>query len=242
MEPISGPALLVWLMITDSSLSLRAGRDLTDLRPALDGVGASQGLEQHHPGLRGMELISAAHGQEGHVPATRADHAHLAAGRRAGKPNGPCGPCGHRGLVEFQEPDLDLAVHHQREFVLGGGAPAGGALRADSLDHVLDVLADRDLLVRLGSGRHLEDVREDVVARIVVDDLDAALVVVLKRTETRAVLHRSPPYALAGFEFELFVFSGRRLVTAPGITRHASRPGWPPRRDRCWRACRNRGR
>jgi hypothetical protein len=95
--------------------------------------------------------------------------------RRAGRDGG--------GIVELEQSDLDLAVHDQRELVVRGRPPAGGALGANGLDHVLDVLADRDLLVGLGLAGHLEDVGEDVVLGVVVDDLDAALVIVLERAE-----------------------------------------------------------
>src|SRR6185436_14728687 len=90
--------------------------------------------------------------------------------------------------------DLDLAVHHQRELVLARRAPAGGALHADGLDHVLDVLTDGHLLEWPGLRGDLEDVPEDVVASIVVDDLDAALRVVLERPEACGVFHRASPF------------------------------------------------
>src|SRR5207248_2239145 len=98
-------------------------------------------------------------------------------------------------VVELQQSDLDLAVHNQSELVVRRSAPARDPFRSDGLDHVVDVLADGDLLVRLGPRGHLEEVREDVVPRVVVDDLDAALDIALERAEAcRVVLRhlRSP--------------------------------------------------
>ena len=85
-------------------------------------------------------------------------------------------PAGGR-LVELDELDLDLAVHAQRELVVARGSTASRP-RRDRLDHVLEVLGDGDPLPRLRPRRDLEHVGEHVVLRIVVDDLDAALVVV----------------------------------------------------------------
>src|SRR6266436_1244651 len=221
IEPISGTEVVAWLMVSAPSLSLGTRRGLADLGPALDGVGAGQGLEQHHTGLRRVELVGAADRQKRHVAAAGAHHAHLSAIRRAADRDGARSARRRRGLVELQEPDLHLAIHDERELILGWGAPAGRALRADRFDHVLDVL----------------------------DDLDAALVVVLERPEACLVTHCSPPLArrprprrgrAAGrarpehparcgracrFECEAFVDSARRLVK-PG-----QKSGAAPRAD-----------
>src|SRR4029453_12951943 len=93
---------------------------------------------------------------------------------------------GGRGLLalgELAQPHLDLAVHDERELVVGGGPPAAGALGADGLKDVLAVLADGDLLIGLRPRRHLEDVGEGVVLGVVVDDLDRTLLVVLQGAE-----------------------------------------------------------
>jgi hypothetical protein len=130
------------------------------------------------------------------VTAPRPHDAHPAAGGGAGKRDGPPRSWRHHSrAVESQEPDLDLPVHDERELVLRGCAPARGAFRADGLDHVFDVLADGNLLVRASLRGHLEDVREDVIPGIVVDDLDAALLVVPEGTEAGSgVLHLLSPF------------------------------------------------
>jgi hypothetical protein len=76
--------------------------------------------------------------------------------------------------------DLDLAVHHEGGFVVGRGKPRRRPLGAQRLDDILQVLAYGDLLVGLGFRRDLEDVRERVVLRVVIDDLDGALLVIVQ--------------------------------------------------------------
>src|SRR4026208_1648988 len=95
----------------------------------------------------------------------------------------PAGTAEAAGVAGLPQPHLDLAVHHERELVLGRDPPARGALGPDRLDDVFDVLADRDLLVGPGLRGHLEHVGKDVVPWIVLDDLDPALLKVLERAE-----------------------------------------------------------
>jgi hypothetical protein len=54
------------------------------------------------------------------------------------------------------------------------------------------IFADRDFLVWLGLGGDFIDVRENVVFRVVVDDLDAALFEMFQRSELR-LMDRTQP-------------------------------------------------
>jgi hypothetical protein len=78
-------------------------------------------------------------------------------------------------MVELHQLDLDTAVHADDEFIMAGGIPRRGALGPGAFDDIFEVLADRDALIGARPARHLEHVGEDVILRIVVDDLDAAL-------------------------------------------------------------------
>src|SRR5262245_20092935 len=84
--------------------------------------------------------------------------------------------------------DFDAAVHAEHELVMAAGVPGGGARGPDGFDHVLEVLSDGDALVRFRLGGDLEDVGEDVVLRVVIDDVDPALPIVVERAEHGGVV------------------------------------------------------
>src|SRR5258708_30496520 len=69
------------------------------------------------------------------------------------------------------------------------GAPAGGSLHPDSLEHILEILRNSDLLERLGVGGDFEDVGEGIVLRVIVDDLDPALLELVQRRQTSHIGH-----------------------------------------------------
>src|SRR5258708_39824584 len=69
------------------------------------------------------------------------------------------------------------------------GAPAGGSLQPDRLEHILEILRNSDLLERLGVGGDFEDVGEGIVLRVIVDDLDPALLELVQRRQTSHIGH-----------------------------------------------------
>ncbi len=74
------------------------------------------------------------------------------------------------------------------------GEPRRFAFGAHCLDNVFKVLADGDALIRHRLLGHLEDVREDVILGVVVDDFDAALLIIVQRAEDGLyVRHATPP-------------------------------------------------
>src|SRR5829696_7290761 len=189
-----------------------------DLGPPLDGVVAGDGLQQDHARTVGVEAVRGVGRQQRHVApagddathrcphrlAVEADRARLAGGRDRG--------------VEAHEAHFHLAVEHQGELVVGTRAPRRRSVGPDGLEDVLHVLTDGHLLVRLGHRRHFEDVGEGVALRVVIDQLDATLLVVGQRPELGRVLHRHP--------LAFTVFAMRTLVR---ISNSIGRGG-PPRR------------
>ena len=129
------------------------------------------------PGAGGDEAVRGVGREQRHVTPAQHDPTHRPArpARRRRRPN-PFLSAGASGVVELDQLDRDLAVQAQRELVVGARPPLARPLGADHLEHVLHVLADGDLLPRLGVRGDLEDVREGVVLGLVVDDVDAALV------------------------------------------------------------------
>src|SRR5258708_30428378 len=69
------------------------------------------------------------------------------------------------------------------------GAPGGGHLQPDSLEHIPEILRNSDLLERLGVGGDFEDVGEGIVLRVIVDDLDPALLELVQRRQTSHIGH-----------------------------------------------------
>src|ERR1700749_3814570 len=69
--------------------------------------------------------------------------------------------------------------------------PRRSALCANSFNHIFEILADRDLLVWFGFRGDLEAIGKNVMLRIVVNDLDAALFVIVERSENRLVTAHS---------------------------------------------------
>jgi hypothetical protein len=92
-------------------------------------------------------------------------------------------------LVGLDEMNFHFAVHDERTFVVRSGEPGGVAFSAQGFDHVVEIHPDADLFVRFRLRRNLENVRENVVLRIVVDDLHAAFSIVLQRPELCMVVH-----------------------------------------------------
>ena len=114
--------------------------------------------------------------------------AHLLAFRFAGQLHRAFRALLDHGLVRLDVVDLDLAVHHEGGLVVGSGKPRGRPLGAQRLDDILQVLAYGDFLVGLGFRRDLEDIRERVVFRVVIDDLDGAFLIVFQRSEMRLLV------------------------------------------------------
>src|SRR6266540_1431913 len=174
---------------------------LTDFIPPIHRVTPLDGLEEDDAGALGVEPVGGADREQGHVAAAGAHLAHARAGGLALQRDRALElRVGLLPVAQLHQLDGDLAVHHQRELVVGAGPPRRGALRAHRLEHVLAVLADRHLLVGPGAGRHLEHVGEGVVPGVVVDDLDVALLVVVQGPkpgrEARQASHSLQPLGI----------------------------------------------
>src|SRR5262245_4220537 len=90
--------------------------------------------------------------------------------------------------------NFNFAIHAQRRFVVGRREPRGISLGSNRLEHVTKVLSDGYLFVGFRFRRDLKDIREHITFGIVVDDLDAALLIVVQRTEYSPILaHTMPP-------------------------------------------------
>ena len=143
-------------------------------------------LDEKHPrAARVSELVRGAGGQQCLVPTSTLDPSHLLAFGLVAQRHGALLVGWHDRLIGLDVVHLDLAVHDERRLIVSGGKPRRVSLGAQCLDHVLEILADRHLLVGLRFRRHLEDIRKCVMLRVVVDDLYAPLLVVLEGTELR---------------------------------------------------------
>src|SRR6266702_1504879 len=83
---------------------------------------------------------------------------------------------------------VDLAIHHDAELVVRCREPRRRTFRPQRFDHVLEVLADHDLLVRRGMARNFEHIRHCVVLGLARDDFDGAFTVVVE-TPQPGLLH-----------------------------------------------------
>src|SRR5215475_12829660 len=84
--------------------------------------------------------------------------------------------------------DFDFAVHAEGGFIVRSGEPWRVTFRANCFDHVFQIFADTNFLVRLGFRCHFEDVRKDIVLRIVVDDFNTAFFILAQRAKYSAIL------------------------------------------------------
>src|SRR5882724_1101944 len=83
-------------------------------------------------------------------------------------------------ICQLDEMNLDSPIHRKDKFVVRAAEPGRQAVGACYFDHIFEILADRNALVRRRLGRDLEQIGKYIVARIIVDDLYTALVVVLQ--------------------------------------------------------------
>src|SRR5262249_16739042 len=68
------------------------------------------------------------------------------------------------------------------------GKPWRVTFRANRFDHVLQIFADTNFVVRLGFRCHFEDVRKDIVLRIVVDDFNTTFFVLAQGAKYSPIL------------------------------------------------------
>src|SRR5215475_1523839 len=116
-----------------------------DFVPLLLAEFSQDCLLQDHAELDRGETIAAACRQQRLVPSLHPDYAHAPPlGRLADVDRALILGWWLRQLDQF---DFDLAVHAQRELVVGTGKPRRTAFGPHHLLHVLEILADNDTLV-----------------------------------------------------------------------------------------------
>src|SRR5215472_1160550 len=138
-----------------------------------------------------MKLVGGTPGQQGHVPAAGHDVAHLGSLRVPLQHRGALVILGHELLPELHETNFDFPIHYDGCLIMRGRIPGRGSFRANRLQHVLEILAYRDLFVGFRSRGDFEDIRKGVVARIVIDNLYPTLFVILERSEPGPAPHHS---------------------------------------------------
>src|SRR5581483_12129567 len=162
---------------------------ITNLAPLLDGERAGDRLLDHHAQLVRHETIGRALRQQRLMPALQADRAHALALRLALHQHAAFFGTRRVGVVELDVFDCHVAVHDDDELVVRAGHPWRSAFRADGFDDVFEVLRHRDLFPGLRLTGDLEYIGKDVVLRIVVDDLDVALLVAIEGPEHGVKAH-----------------------------------------------------
>ena len=145
------------------------------------------------PGCVGVEAVGGVGGQQRHVAAARrrcgpsssrparrrCDRALLAGGRESG--------CRASRARPSTSPSM-----HEGELVVGAGAPLARCPRRGSPRARTACSCRPRPSRRASTAGDLEDVREGVVLRVVVDQLDGAFAVVVERPELSRVRHLSP--------------------------------------------------
>jgi len=159
-------------------------------------------LQQDDARLVGPKAIGGALRQQHLMAALAFDIAHFSAHRGALDGDGTALAGGYHGIrgIELHEVDRDHAVHDDGELIMGRGEPGRGAFRAQRLEDVAQVDRDHHLFVRPGPARDVEDIREDIVFRIIVDDFELSLAEVAQRAERGFKLgrhHYSPNFTIA---------------------------------------------
>src|SRR4029077_15012278 len=90
---------------------------LANLLPAFEREISFYSLKQNHARARGMKLVGGAFGQQGHVAAPRDDVTHALPVGITLKHRRALAFLGNDRAIQFDQPDLDLAVHHDRGLV-----------------------------------------------------------------------------------------------------------------------------
>src|SRR5581483_1593797 len=216
-----------------SAVHPRSDVGLDDLRPTLDGVVSDDCLLQHDAWRFGLELVRRPRREECHMTPAGDDRPHGRPRRRVGQRDGPT-DIGRRNRcrVRLGKTDRDLAVEHQDALVVVRYPPFRDSLATNDFQDVLQVLGDGHLLERFGQRGDLEDVREGITSGIVVDHLDAALLIMVEGAEARDVPGQGPPLnevarspAQHGY-WSHAIQGSTRLSREP--YRNAERPGRPP--------------
>ena len=130
--------------------------------------------------------------------------------------------------------DFDFAIHAQRKLVVSGAIPGRVALGANRFQHIDLVNAHDDFFIGLGYAANFEDIRERIVFRVIVDDLNAPFLVLVERAEDGVVArHIYSSYSVILFAYRTEVLNRNDTPSSFRCQRRRRRRLNRPLREPC---------